>query len=247
MKATERHHLKENEVAGWVMGARDWFEGNRNLILYGGLAILLVVAGVAGTIWYRSMSAGKGAIMLADAMAVMEADVVPPTVIEAGKPPVQQLGTFPTNRARLEAALPKLMAVAEAYPGQDVGIVARYRAAAALVGVGRTAEGIQRYNEVVAATTGVYKVMSQLGIAEAQVADAKFDAAVASYKAVLALNSEDAPTDGVLMQLARAYRLAGNTAEAAKTLKRVVDEFPQSSYAAAARQQMESEGPIASR
>ena len=66
-----------------------------------------------------------------------------------------------------------------------------------------------------------------------------FDQAITSFKDVLALNSEDAPADGVLMQLARAYRLAGKADDAKKTFKRVAEEFPQSPYAAAARREME--------
>ena len=80
MKATERHHLKENEFAEWLNATREWFDHNRNLILYGGTAIVLVAAAVAGTLAYRSMEAGKATGMLAEAMSVAEAAVVPPAV-----------------------------------------------------------------------------------------------------------------------------------------------------------------------
>jgi len=42
----------------------------------------------------------------------------------------------------------------------------------------------------------------------------------------------------VLMQLARAYIKAGKMQEARSTFKRVVDEFPDSTYASDARQQL---------
>ena len=240
MKATERHHLKENEVAHWLLGTREWFEANRNLIVYGGTAVVILLVAVAGTVAYRNMEAGKATGLLAEAMSVAEANVIAPAATEAGKPPVQPAGTFPSDRARLEAALPKLMAVADAYPASDAGIIGRYRAAAALVALGKTAEGIQRYQEVVATSTGVYQVMARLGIADAQLTAGQFDQAIASYKGVLALNAEDAPADGVLMELARAYRLAGKADEAKKTYKRVADEYPQSPYVPLARREMET-------
>jgi hypothetical protein len=240
MKRTERHHLKENDFAEWLLGVTAWFEANRQTVLYGGIAILLIGAGVAGTVAYRQMNAGRASGMLAEAMSLAEAPIVPPSAAEAGKAPVQQPGTYPTDRARLEAALPKLMAVADAYPGTDAGIMARYRAAAALVAVGKTADGILRYREVIEKGHGVYLVMARLGIADAQVAAGQFDQAIASYKEAAALNSEDAPADGILMQLARAYRLAGNAEEATKTLKRVAGEFPQSPYAPVAKRELES-------
>jgi len=173
--------------------------------------------------------------------------VVPPAAAEPGKAPVQPAGTYPSDRARLEAALPKLMAVAEAYPASDAGIIGRYRAAAALVALGKTAEGIQRYQDVVATGKGIYQAMARLGIAEAQVTTGQFEQAIASYKDVAALNAEDAPADGVLMQLARAYRLAGKTDEAKKTFKRVADEYPQSPYAAAARREIDDDATVATR
>jgi outer membrane protein assembly factor BamD (BamD/ComL family) len=70
----------------------------------------------------------------------------------------------------------------------------------------------------------------------------QFDQAIASFKEVESLKSDDVPADGVLMQLARAYRLAGKAEDAKKTFKRVVDEFPQSPYAPAARREAEGSG-----
>ena len=46
------------------------------------------------------------------------------------------------------------------------------------------------------------------------------------------------PVDGVLMELARACLKAGKTQDARAAFKRVVDEFPESSYVAEARQQL---------
>ena len=242
MKRTERHHLKENEFAEWLLGAKNWYEANSKAAGYVGIAAALVLAAVMGTLAFRQMSAGKANSALAEALTAAEAPVLPPAPAEAGKPPVQRPGTFPTDRARLEAALPKLLAVAEAYPGSDAGIMARYRAAATLVAIGRTQEGIQRYKEVVEKGRGAYQAMARLGIAEAQMMAGQFEQAIASFKDVESLKSDDVPVDGVLMQLARAYRLAGKAEDARKTFKRVVNEFPQSPYAPAARREAEGTG-----
>jgi len=242
MKRTERHHLKENEFAEWLLGAKNWYEANSKAAGYVGIAAALVLAAVMGTLAFRQMSAGKANSALAEALTAAEAPVLPPAPAEAGKPPVQRPGTFPTDRARLEAALPKLLAVAEAYPGSDAGVMARYRAAAALVAIGRTQEGIQRYKEVVEKGRGAYQAMARLGIAEAQMMAGQFEQAIASFKELESLKSDDVPVDGVLMQLARAYRLAGKAEDARKTFKRVVNEFPQSPYAPAARREAEGTG-----
>jgi TolA-binding protein len=239
MKRTERHHLKENEVAGWLLGAKTWYEANSKMLGYVGIAVVLALVAVMATMAFRQMSAGKASSALAEALTIADAPVLPPAPGEAGKPPVQRPGTYPTDRARLEAALPKLLAVADAYPGSDAGIMARYRAASALVAVGRTQDGIQRYREVVEKGKGAYQAMARLGIAEAHLMAGQFDQAIAAFKEVESLKSDDVPVDGVLMQLGRAYRLAGKAEDAKKTFKRVVDEFPQSPYAPDARREVE--------
>ncbi|MEI6667332.1 MAG: tetratricopeptide repeat protein [Acidobacteriota bacterium] len=239
MKRTERHHLKENEFAGWLLAAKAWYGANRNVLLLGSVAVAVVAIGVVGTVVVRQNTATTASRLLGEAMAVADAPVMAPTSGEAGKAPTQAPGSYPSDRARLEAALPKLLAVAEAYPDSEPGVMARYRAAAALVTVGRTAEGIERYREVAAKSNGVYQVMAKLGIADAQLTAGQYDPAIASLKELAQQTTGDAPVDGVLMQLARGYRLAGKSDEARKTFRRVADEFPQSPYASVARREID--------
>lgn len=242
MKRTERHHLKENEVAEWVLTLRDQYEANKTTILYGGLALVILGVAVFGTLAWRSMSGGRANTLLAEAMTVAEAPVTPPVAGETGALPVQPGGTFPSDRSRLEAALPKFLAAADAYPGSEAGLMARYRAASTLVSLGRVDEGIQRYREVSEKATGVIQSMARLGIADAQLAAGKVEDAVTGLKTLAEQPAADVPVDGVLMQLGRAYRLAGKEAEARKAFQRLVDEFPQSVYAGQARREMEGAG-----
>jgi TolA-binding protein len=240
MKRTERHHLKENEVANWVLELKEQYEANRNIFQYATIAVLVVAVAVAGTMAWRSMAKTRAADMLAEAMTVAEAPVTAPVAAEAGKTPTQPAGTFPTEKARLEAALPKFMATAETYASADVGIVARYRAAAELVALGRTDEAIRQYTQVVERGSGVVQAMAKLGIADAQLTAGKYDEAVKSLTVLAEKSNDDTPLDGVLMQLGRAYRLAGKGPDAKKAFQRIVDEYPTSGYVTEARREIEA-------
>ena len=242
MKRTERHHLKENEVAEWLVKTKTWYEANSKLVSYAGIGVLVLAVALVALVAFRQMSAGRAATALAEAMSIAEAPVVAPPAAEAGKFPVQQPGTYPTERARLDAALPKLLAVADGYAGSNAGLMAGYRAAAALAAVGRLPEAIQRYQQVAERSTGAQRAMARMGLAEAQVLSGQFDQAIATLTELSTSSADDVPVDGVLMQLARAYRLAGKADDARKTLKRVADEFPQSPYASAARRDAEGDG-----
>jgi TolA-binding protein len=180
-------------------------------------------------------------------MAVADAPVVPPAPPPApgasatAAAPAPPPGSFPTEQARLEAALAKFTAAADAYPNASAGIAARYEAAATLAALGRTADAVRRYQEVIdRAPTSIYADTARLGLGEAQMRAGQYDAAAAAFKSVAALKDGKMPVDGVLMQLGRAYAMAGKAADARQTYQRIVDEFPQSSYAALARKELDS-------
>ncbi|MGE5198992.1 MAG: hypothetical protein ACM3H9_05085, partial [Rhodospirillaceae bacterium] len=90
MKRTERHHLKENEFAEWLLGAKNWYEANSKAVGYLGIAAALALVAVAGTLAYRQMTTGRASSALAGALAIADAPVLPPAPAEGGKPPVQR-------------------------------------------------------------------------------------------------------------------------------------------------------------
>ena len=242
MKSTERHKLKQNEFAASVARARDVVETRKGDIVRLVVAAIVIVALVGGYSWWRQSRNAKAGAALAQGLAVFEAPVVPP---EAPKPgsamPVQQPGTFQTERAKLEAALPKLMEAADRYPNTDAGISARYYAAAVLAGLGRYADAEQQFQQVAdKAGSGIYGRTARLGVAEAQVAQGKFDNAITIYREMSADTKAQLPADGILMALGRACVQAGRKDEAVAAFKRVVDEFPQSPYSADARRELET-------
>jgi len=241
MKSTERHRLKENEVAQTVARVRETYDVYQKPIMAAVVVVLAIVVLAVGLTMWRSQTDSRARTMLSDALAAERAQIIPPVAPEPGKPaPPQLAGSFPTEKARNEAALAKFMAVADAYPSGDTGIAARYHAAALLTALGRNKEAVQRYQEVVdRAGTSVYGQMARLGKADAQVAAGTFDEAIATYKEMSGKADGPLPVDGILMQLARAYNAAGKQADARQTFKRVVDEFPQSPFAAEAKRVMD--------
>ena len=241
MKATERHRLKENEFARTVAHAQQMMSARGRDI---GTVIVVLVAALAlaaGYAWWRQSRNDKASALLAQALTVEESPVVAPAAPAPGSPlPVQQAGTFPTDQARLEAAAPRLQQAADSYPNTDAGITARYHLAAVLAELGRYAEAEQRYKEVIdKAGSRVYGRTARLGLADTLVAEAKYDEAIRIYQELSTDKNSQLPIDGVLMQLGRAYMKAGKKNEAAHAFTRVVEEFPQSLYAADARREME--------
>ena len=241
MKSIERHKMKEDDFARSIARARDVVDSRRRdltLLFVGILAVILVIGGYT---WWRQARQAKANTALASALAVYEAPVVAPAKPAPGSPmPVQDPGTFVSEQAKLEAALPRFMQAADAYPNTEAGITARYHAASILASLGRLPEAEQRYQEVVdKAGKGIYESTGRLGLASTQAAQGKYDSAIAIYTELSRDSSSTIPVDGVLMQLGRTYAKAGRKDEAARAFTRVVDEFPQSLFAADARRELE--------
>jgi tetratricopeptide (TPR) repeat protein len=243
MKTSERHHLKDNEMAHAVGTASTWLEQNR-MVLLGTLAAIIVVGGgvLAYSSWQGSIESKAGAL-LAEAMVIEEARVQPPappagTTNDPTSPGGQLPGTYPTLGAKLEAALPKFMAAADAYPDTAAGQTARLHAAETLAKLGRRDEAITQYDRVVGSTDPLIARAARLGKSSVQLLAGQYEPAIATLKELAEQKDGALPSEALLMELARAYRLAGNTEEARKTLTQVVEQHADSPMASEAKSEI---------
>jgi tetratricopeptide (TPR) repeat protein len=247
MKARERHHLKENELARRLTSAREFVEPRRKVFSVALVVAILLALGVVGVFAMRQRTASRAYDRLAEAMVVLDAQVAPPAApvenkAEGAAPAAaaQTPGTYPTERAKLEAAVPKLKAAADAYPDATAGITARYRLASAYATLGRHKEAVQAYDEVIARDgDGLYARMARLGKAQELAGSGQYDAAITTFRELSESQNSDLPVDAILMQLGHAYAAAGKKDEAQKTFTKIVDEHPDSPYTQEARRQLE--------
>src|SRR4029453_16087594 len=134
MKRAERHHLKENDLQRWAIQARGAFEDRKREAMIGAVAVLVIAAAIAGWAGWRGYVESRAQRDLAEALGVQEA-----RVSATGTPAAP--GSFPSERARQQAAVAKFKAAADAHPSTDAGIFARYQEAAGQVALGNPAAG----------------------------------------------------------------------------------------------------------
>jgi TolA-binding protein len=247
MKRIERHHLKENELATNLAKLTHEVEARRSQLLYGIAAILAVVLVAVAVVLWRQSSQSRGQELLAEAMVALNARVVPAGAAgpEGDAPAAAQIGatgSFSTEEAKLNAAIPKLQAAADAAPSSNAGLTARYHLAGALAAVGRHADAITAFEDVAqrAGPTSFYGRMARMGRADAQVRAGQYDAAITGWKELMSQQAETLPVDALLMEIGMAYRAKGDAAEARKTLTQIVDEHPNSPYAPQARAELDT-------
>ena len=237
MKRTERHRLKENELGILARQARGAVETRKREATFVVAAIVIVGTVALGYVAWRDRIDSRAEAMLAEAMAVAKTRVGAP--IAPGTPGAGP--SFPTERARTEAALVKFTAAADAYPETDAGIFARYRQAALEIALGNEVEAIAAYQQVIdLAADRIYGQMARLGLAEAQAKSGQYDQAINAFKELAQLKDGPLPVDGILMRLGLTYRDAGKAADAQQTFNRLVEEFPVSPFSSEAKRELEN-------
>jgi tetratricopeptide (TPR) repeat protein len=248
MKRKERHHLKENDLAQTLVAARDALEARKSVLTGGLLVVLLGAVVIGGIMVWQQEDEARAEQLLADAMVTFNARVIPPSATPAqpGEVPAAATlgatGSYGTEAAKLTAALPKLKAAADAYPGTGAGITARYHYASSLAALGKHDEAIQAFEEVTsrAGTDSLYGRMAQMGKADTQAQAGKLTDAITTWQALAASTNEDLPKDAILMELGKAYQASGNQEEARKAFTEIVDQHPTSPYSAEARAELGS-------
>jgi outer membrane protein assembly factor BamD (BamD/ComL family) len=87
---------------------------------------------------------------------------------------------------------------------------------------------------------GVYGQTARLGEAEAQAHAGQYDAAIDTFKELAQRKDGPLPVDGILMELGRTYRDAGKRTEAQQTFNRLVAEYPDSTFTADAKRELDT-------
>jgi TolA-binding protein len=237
MKSSERHHLKDNELAQLALGAKGLVEQRSGPILSALAAVAVILAIGGGYVWWKNRAETRAGTALASAIAIEEARVGPPAAF--GTQPVQGL-SFVSEREKMQAALTKYKEVADQFPGRDAGLYARYRQAATYMSLGVPKSAAEAYQQVIdQGGDTLYAQMARLGLAEAQAQSGEFDAAINTFRDLAQRKDGPLPVDGLLLRLGRTQVDAGKSADAEQTLNRLVQEFPDSPFTPDARKTLD--------
>lgn len=237
MKAKERRHLKQNEFAETTAKVVSFAQEQRDRLVLGGVIAAIVVAAGGGYWWWHHHVNDEAGGLLGVATAIAGAPIAPPPTVPGA---TQAPGTYPTEKVREAAAQTAYQDVIAKYPSTEAATTARYQLGVTQLQGGAAAQAEQTFQQVVstAGANSVYGLMARLGRAQALVEQKKYDDAIKEYTDLSGQRDSSLPIDGVLMQLARTCQKAGKTQDARAAFKRVVDEFPDSPYAADAKTQM---------
>ena len=233
-----RKDLKQSdEFQRGATAAVSWLMQRRKSI---GLVLLVVVAGLsvlAGVRSYRNRQEQNAAAMLAVALQAFNAQIAgAPTTVPASSS--AEL-TYDTEEAKLNASIPPLQAVIDAYGTYPSGRAASFYLGAALVRLGRLDAAEANLQDGAQAAASLPRAMSLLRLGELFAQQERYGDAIGVFDQAISDPPQGFPIEEALTAKARTHEAAGNIQQAMLAYQRIVDNHPGSVYAQSARMRAE--------
>lgn len=210
-ETSSRKELREERLVTLYAKAWMFFDENQNLV-YGILAgLVLLVAGIAGYVYYQSVQQAEAEQLLAQVARTYE----------QGNYRQALDGTGTTQG---------LLAIAENYGGTQAGNLATYYAADALYRLGEYDRALELFREFEKTEdfVGASAYAAQAAIHENR---GEFEQAAELYQQAAEQFPNSLTTPKYLMSAGRAYEEMGNFESAIAMYERVEEEYPDSNQA----------------
>ncbi len=217
-----RKELKKDQIReGFVHGAEAVASHQQQLWLYGGLAVLVILA-MLGWRFYTQNQTARASAALADASAIYEA-----RIRAANEPAAPGEVTYVDQKNKYADAAKKFAEVAARYPRTRPGQVARYYDALSLEQLGRYDEAEKAFKSVESGGDEGLSALARFQLAQIYDKTGKAAQAVPIYRQLADKPNLFVPRAVVLLALADHYS-STDPAQAAKLYNQVKSEFPDS-------------------
>ncbi len=231
MDRLDRKKIKQDEFVDWTMRLFQHMEENPRPYVLGAIAVIVAIVGGFGLHAWSRHRAEEAADLFARAQAALEA---PLARDEAPRPDDPYRPTFASPEERLAEALERLEA-AESAP-TPLGDLALWLHGQALLEQGKAEDAVAEMREA-ADRLGDDPTMGgpvKASLAKALAAAKKFDESAALWEALTDAES-GYPGDLAWEGLAKVREAKGDTEGAKEAWQQVLDLYPESPVAAAAR------------
>jgi len=214
-----RKELKQDKIKETFEHGAEAVFSHRSLTLIVLLVILVVVGTWSGWRIYTDRQTVHASAALNDAMKVHSARIGAADPSQPGEP------AFPDEGSRSNAAQQKFAQVADKYPHNYYGRLARYYSALCLEDGERLNQALEELKRISDTGDAEITALSQYQTAVIYARTGKTDEAVKIYRALADKQSVLVPRPMVLLELANTLR-ASKPSEAMKVYEQVKKEFP---------------------
>lgn len=222
-----RKELKTDEVRQTLAHGAEAVLSHRQLVLYLGVAAVVVALGFFGWGAYIQRQTVKAAAAFDGAMKIFQTPV--------GAPTAPGEVTYPDSKKKFAEAEQKFAAVASKYPRTRPGELARYYAALSVEELDQNDAAEKWLQGLVGSKDEEVASLAQFKLAQVEDRLGHGDEAVRLYRQLIAKPTALVPKPTVLLALAQHFS-EKNPAEAAKLYGQVKSEYPDTPSAEEAEQ-----------
>ena len=225
MRAETRHQLKQDAFSRVTIGAAEktahWSVEHRNTLSIAAIALLVIVAAVAGGWYYLSAQNEKASFDLTQAVRILEAQLRP-----AGAPAQPGVPSFTSAKERAEAAKKQFQTILDKYPHTRSADMARY-----FLGVTSATEGdhtAAENNFKIVASTGNKELASiaKLALATLYGNSQRTKDAVAFYQELINKPTTSVSKVTAQLQLAELYQTSNQPLDAKRLYEQIKKDNP---------------------
>ncbi len=225
MRAETRHQLKQDAFSRVTIGAAEktahWSVEHRNTLAIAGIAVVVIVAAVAGGWYYLSAQDEKASFDMSQAVRTLEAPIRP-----AGTPEQPDLTTYTSAKERAEVARKQFQAIVDKYPHTRTADMAHYflGVTSATAGDNTTAEN--DFKAVVSTGNKELASVAKLALADLYGNTNRTKDAVSLYQELINKPTASVSKVTAQLQLAETYQASNQPLDAKRLYEQIKKDNP---------------------
>lgn len=231
-KHISRQELKTNQVQEALSHSAEAVLTHKAGLIYIVIVVAVIASAIFGWRFYSQRQSVKAEAEFNDAVQVYEAFVSAP-----GQAPLPNEISYTDPSKKFQDALKKFQGVVQQYPHTRSGQLAKYYSALCEEHLNQNAQAMSTLSEIENGSDRDFAAMARFELAEIYDQMGKSDQAVQAYNELLANPSVLVPKPIVLLALAEHYKKT-NPAQAAKLYNQIKADYPDTSAADDADQQL---------
>jgi tetratricopeptide (TPR) repeat protein len=216
--ATKRDNKQAGQFVLATENSAQWAKGNRrNLVLIGGLALLLILVLVGGYSLYEHR-VSEAQTAFGEAMQIYQTPLVRPD-----QPLPPGMKAFNTAKERAEKANGKFVDVASRFGMTEPGKIAQYFAGVTYMEAGQNGPAEDTLKKVSSGWNGDTAALGKLGLAQLYAQTGRESQAVDMYQQLAKANATTVPPGLAQIQLAELYSSEGKNEQARQIYAQLKD------------------------
>ena len=225
-KLTRKEIVQQDVIRKTLTDTSHWAVSNFKLLVGGLVAVLAITAGIL--LWQEYSGSRQEQLQsrFADALDLFHAPVGADADASQDNT-IKPKYTFKDDKTKYEKSLSAFQDLADQYSGTKIGSLARYYAALSMNELGQADQARKALQSVVADSRFIeVKDLARNTLADLDLADEKYDDAIALLRQILDQPSEDFPKEIVLLKLGQILEKQGDLAAALEEYRKVTTEYP---------------------